>query len=135
MKVTRLAVFETVSSSQHSITLSTGVPSRVDMLPRSDDGYHISTGEFGWGVDRFTDASTKASYCLTDNKENPERLQMLRETLEAEGFVPLHFDGMDDGYVDHQSVGTSETAFESKSKLLRFIFDPQCVLEISNDNL
>jgi hypothetical protein len=136
MKVTRLAVFESTSSSSHSISFSTGIPSRVDMLPRSDDGYHISTGEFGWGPETHTDAVTKASYCLTYAKNKPDKLEMLRNTLEAEGFNPLHFDGVEseDGYIDHQSDDVGESAFSSSSKLLRFIFDPQSRLVIDNDN-
>jgi hypothetical protein len=127
----RRSVFETNSSSTHSISIASGAET-LDTLPVEYDGVcRIFPGEFGWGVETHTDAATKASYALTwamscedyhvwsaaggrseetvGNKE--EALAMLREVIqEATGCREVVFvggeEGDDDpwGYIDHQSI-------------------------------
>lgn len=69
MKVTRHGVFETNSSSTHSITIDRGEWSRnhrTHVLPKSDDGIcRVFPGEFGCEVREYNDTATKASYVLT----------------------------------------------------------------------
>lgn len=64
--VTRHSVFETNSSSSHSISIDPAMDFIPDRLPMGSDGIiDIYPGEFGWGVDYYYDAITKASYALT----------------------------------------------------------------------
>ena len=70
MKQVRKNIFETNSSSTHSVSISgDSNPSTytctLDQYV-SDDGYlHIKFGEFGWGYDEYTDDYVKLQYLLT----------------------------------------------------------------------
>lgn len=144
-KVTRRAMFETNSSSTHSITIVNGTAD--DKLPVRAGVCRIYPGEFGWEAEDYTDAATKASYCLTYAKNDgaPDRLlKMLEEVIkEATGaekveFTERHSEFYPWGYIDHQS-GLTESdvcseAFESKEKLKNFIFCSKSLLHTGNDN-
>lgn len=60
----RTGVFETNSSSSHSITLCITPTSNMDKIPLEDGEVMIYPGDFGWGISDHNDAPTKASYCL-----------------------------------------------------------------------
>lgn len=142
MKKIRIGVFETNSSSSHSITIS-AIGELTDKFSVEDDGkFHIFPGEFGWGPSVHTDAQTKASYCYTHCKESsgsPEILVMLKKILEEHLGGEVVFEKSTDdyheyGYIDHQSSGTACEAFETEELLANFIFNPKSVLVIDNDN-
>jgi hypothetical protein len=68
----RHGVFETNSSSSHSLSLSekfdkndtTLIDLDFDIDP-TDTYIQVKYGEFGWGVDEFNDSKTKLSYIVT----------------------------------------------------------------------
>lgn len=65
MKSVRKGVFETNSSSTHSISISDTVQIN-DTIGIDENGVcHIHCGEFGWEVEEYNDSSSKAAYCLT----------------------------------------------------------------------
>lgn len=141
-KIIRHSTFESNSSSTHSISISSSVGTYDSLTPDSDGKIYLEGGEFGWGYEKHNDAYTKANYCAIDNWHNKERLEMLIKVLkEHTGAreVVLNF-SCDDykdknySYIDHQSVGTSEEAFESEEILKNFIFNPNSQLVIDNDN-
>ena len=150
MKVTRRNVFETNSSSTHSITIVGG---ELEPRPRiiSHDGIcRIHPGEFGWEEATYRDWETKAAYALTWAKqtEDDKALAMLKEVIEHEIGTEVEFISDGDkyhpwGYIDHQSCETDDDgtwegdgakAFESAKTLRNFIFHPDSVLVIDNDN-
>lgn len=148
MKVTRHGLFETNSSSSHSIHILRGeyVPSKI---PVTDEGFcFVYPGEFGWEIVDYFDAPTKASYCLTYAKgwgEEEERLlamleQVIRETTKCQKvvWVPERDEYHPWGYIDHQSDHQERNAcgpaFESLDNLRDFIFNPHSRLRIDNDN-
>lgn len=142
MKVTRAAIFETNSSSTHSISIEGGSYS-PDVFPLDAGVCKVHPGEFGWDVARFTDAASKASYCLTYVKglggRGDAETQMLRDVLKAETGCEVEFVLDGDachkwGYIDHQSSGECMRAFESEDTLRDFIFNPHSVLVTDNDN-
>jgi hypothetical protein len=160
MKQIRRLVFETNSSSTHSIVISAGdyVPDKLSVV---DGVCEIRTGEFGWGIDYFTDAATKAAYCLTYLKEEvPDvaREEMfIRVLRKATGAAEIRFvpEFSDEeaaieklipyrerrglyhqwGHIDHQSLenATGAEPFQSDELLERFIFHPKSILIIDND--
>lgn len=66
MKQIRRGVFETNSSSTHSVTVDHSKGLSPNYLYVSDDGYvHAEFGEFGWEVWDYTDQETRLSYLLT----------------------------------------------------------------------
>lgn len=151
MLVTRHAVFETNSSSTHSICLGQGEVVK-DTLPMDGDQVFIYPGEFGWEEYTYRDARTKASYALTwatsaegyGVGKTEAWLQMLREViLEETGAASVDFRKLSDdfkplGYIDHQSIegdgGPGGEAFASKESLANFIFNSDSILRTDNDN-
>lgn len=139
--VKRQGVFETNSSSCHSISIFGGNYIK-DILPVDDNGVcEIYDGEFGWEEDSFSSAAVKASYCLTyasrftENEEpNNEYLEMLKEVIkENTGCTEVVFN-IGDGYIDHQSDDVCGEAFENKQALTDFIFNKKSYLLTDNDN-
>lgn len=144
MKKIRNGMFETNSSSSHSIILNKG---RItDKLNPDKYGIlKIYPDEFGWDIMDYTDAYTKASYCLTYAKqaknkkwENMLRKVLLRHTQAKEVEFIQDNNMYPWGYIDHQSgpeeMGACTPVFNSESDLANFIFNPECILHTDNDN-
>jgi len=179
----RIGVFETNSSSSHSISLNiTDINDLKCSLPVDNiDGEKVVTMEcveFGWGPEQFNDAYTKLSYLLTyiftfdkfidENNEkklmkqlknmNPtkyldflvkkqyisykqyEYFKLLEEIIsdvcDAKLIVKMNKYGcFHFGYIDHQSTDIAQKFLKrSKNEIMNFIFNPQSVLIIDNDN-
>ena len=141
MRVIREGVFETNSSSTHSISISGG-EYVAEKFPLDGGVCKVHSGEFGWEVATHYDAAMKASYCLTYAKSDGGRdadAQMLTEVLhEAMGceveFMRSGSAYHEWGYIDHQSDDVCAPAFESKETLRDFIFNPVSFLHTDNDN-
>jgi len=129
-KLIRESVFETNSSSAHSISLGrdTGKAFVLDTIyPNSEGEITIYGGEFGWEFDRHNDARTKASYALSSGIST----DLLREIIiEQTGAESVSF-WPGDGYVDHESVGVCPHDYDS---LRDFIFNKNSWLFTGNDN-
>lgn len=134
MKKIRRKVFETNSSSSHSISIVECEEELYDTIYPDEKGVIFLGGqEFGWEWERYTDAETKANYCAIDCWDDVDRREMLIELLqEHTGAITIEFD--DSGYIDHQSSGTSSDAFFDKQSLKDFIFNPKSILFTGNDN-
>lgn len=144
----RHGTFETNSSSTHSICIASG-ECRDSLRPYTNehviDGVVISGGHFGWEVEDYWDAESKASYCITwvrqysNDKENHE--EMLRKVImEHTGSKQVVFLCNTDWakgdyyYIDHQSSDVCEEAFQSEESLKQFIFNKNSLLHTDNDN-
>ena len=136
----RIGVFETNSSSSHSISICHG--QLTDTLGVDENGVcEIYPGEFGREVVEYNDAAEKASYCLTyakclgEDKDYPEMLaQVIKKHL---GCKEVQLCAMQDGswgYIDHQSFDVCAEAFESEESLIDFIFCQESELKTDNDN-
>ena len=141
MRVIRCGVFETNSSSTHSITIAGEQCTQRETLPVEDGMCRIYPGKFGWEERTYFDAATKASYCLTWAKqcENDATLGMLRRVVASETNAEVLFcESVDDYYkwgdIDHQSNHIAAEAFESDNLLRHFIFCPESILVTDNDN-
>jgi len=141
MKTTRQGAFETNSSSSHSITINDKNVLLDSITPDANGVITLYGGEFGWEYAKYTDPITKANYCAIDAQHNEEMINMLREVImEHTGAkdVVIKFstdwNSPDHSYIDHQSMGTSNTAFVSKDQLKNFIFNVKSVLYTGNDN-
>jgi len=132
-QIIRKDVFETNSSSTHSISIS-DTDELLETLPVNEDGVVTLTGgEFGWGYEEYNDAITKANYVAVDYQHSYSKLALLTEVImEQTGCSSVVYDLDKDSYIDHQSSGT--TADLSKEELRLFIFNPKSDLIIDNDN-
>lgn len=141
MKVIREGCFETNSSSMHSIHIASGKKAYATITPDADGRIVLNGGEFGWEEETYYDPESKASYCAIDRIHDELSLAMLvRVIKEHTGAKEVVFNFSDDythknhSYIDHQSRGTSDDAFESDQTLKDFLFYPESYLETDNDN-
>jgi hypothetical protein len=92
----------------------------------------IFGGEYGWDWFKNNDAPTKASYAAQSFANNDEKLEMLKEVImEQTGATDVRFNGLDDGYIDHESYGIVPNG---KHDLRNFIFNKNSWLFGGNDN-
>lgn len=137
MKNIRNSVFETNSSSTHSISLATDFDCLTDTIIPNDNGTITIYGEeFGWGVDYYNDCRTKLSYLLTAFHDRDESAfeRVIRIVKEHTGAENVIFD-LNEGYIDHQSYDVPFDVLENDEFIRVFLFNPKSQLVISNDNM
>ena len=144
----RAGVFETNSSSSHSVAISSISAGEIDLsLIPSENGLIYLMPEnydFGWEWVVYNDAATKAIYAWIDHGKqgvhvnrndggvdiditNTKVGKVICEQTGAEKvYVPKYIE--DDSYIDHQSSGTTP------DDLLNFIFNKKSYLFTGNDN-
>jgi hypothetical protein len=148
MKKIRNRVFETNSSSCHSITIDNTNISYYTIYPDSEGIITLRGGEFGWEIADYNDPLTKAEYCAqsivqsvytpTDSLEfrDENKKEMLIKVIEEHTGAKVEFNALslNDGYIDHQSNDVADEAFYSEENLKNFIFNRNSVLYTDNDN-
>lgn len=143
MKNIRHKVFETNSSSTHSISINENSNGILETIVPNEDGLiELFGGEFGWSWKKFNDSMTKANYCAVHSmNHNPSLKEMLTSVIkEHTGAKEVIYSLSDEysnsnwSYIDHQSNGTAEEAFASEYKLKNFIFNSKSWLFTGNDN-
>ena len=154
----RKNVFETNSSSTHSLVISKKDREYDYCLPVEDDGTLVVTfGEFGWGPEVLAQPIEKLTYLVTDrcnlydlSEEDPHEGEELQEFIKSDENIQeiievvksccpdvqdIRFELCDSwdpfGYVDHQSQGTS---YESGLSIEEIIFSNKVIILIDNDN-
>lgn len=158
----RNGVFETNSSSTHSICIATDLK-RSDF--RFPDKVTFRYGEFGWEVRRLDSMEAKASYLYTAIHHKlyesidrwKECLTFIFETLKDndiecsfEGFVKIEpwvssYDGysklyfsmnIEDGYIDHgdETNDLVDALCSDRDLLLSFLFSKKSFILTGNDN-
>lgn len=126
----RKNVFETNSSSSHSVVISEGTDFITEKFP---EVIEIETGEFGWGYDEYSDWYNLASYAFTHAMNDSKKMNMLKNVIkEYTGSDVKFIPG--DGYIDEQSFDEAESLFKDEDTLKRFIFGKNSSLIIDNDN-
>lgn len=86
-RVIRRSVFETNSSSVHSISI-TNSDIKKSNLEVNDDGYIVVLpGEFGWGIENHRDQSTKLEYLVMMALETEgKKCETLEQFYKTKGF-------------------------------------------------
>lgn len=161
MKLIRNGVFETNSSSAHSLAYGTeyilrgscwyqateehdfsNPMYRLDAVPDNYRGYTFYEwlGEYSWGYDVLTTPQEKFSYLLTQMADTSEELhestdyETIKEMVEDIGCEIVSCNDQD-GYVDHQSYGiVKPSLFKSKKDLITYLFNDNLIVYIENDN-
>jgi hypothetical protein len=141
MKKIRQNVFETNSSSTHSICIAKNCELTIP------ESLHFSFGEFGWECDTLYDVGSKSSYLYTGLFANDrhEDIQKVIATLTAKGVAitredPVYKDGEswaeNSGYVDHSDRLTNflDAVLADEEKLMRFLFSDMSFIITGNDN-
>ena len=135
----RNGVFETNSSSCHSISISDETQPFVfdTIYPDLDGKITIKGGEYGRGVfTRHNDVKTKLSYALTSTLYGVDE-NMLREIIQEqtgcdniELLVSEDYNSPYFSHIDHDSV---DTVPRTKEELRNFIFNKNSWLFIAHD--
>jgi len=150
----RRSVFETNSSSSHSISIdSDGVIDVGNLASHIDDGVLVIVpdGEFGWGPEEYTDPYTKAQYLVMqalyeEDSRGSIYIDSIKSVLEEvtgvdkviiSGRILDNEDEYDygHGYIDHQSIGEFTDILNDPYLIKEFIFKRTSELIISNDNM
>lgn len=151
----RRSVFETNSSSTHSIVIN--YSDTFDNIPTSDS--IVGTGDrFGWEDEIYNDFYSKLNYIISflfyecETEENyyeikkSDHYKLLEEVIKIETGIDLYvpnilqvkektksrFDFY--GHIDHQSFYVAEDALGSYKDLSCFLFNSLSVLRTGNDN-
>lgn len=133
-KLIRNGVFETNSSSSHSISVAKDNMDFVmdTIYPDQNGVIKVFGEEFGWGWEKFNDSMTKLAYVFQDQGSNC--FDMIVEVVkEQTGALEVVFDEAG-GYIDHDGCGTASEVCENKESLRQFIFNKNSWLFIGNDN-
>ena len=154
MQQIRANVFETNSSSSHSLVISE--EGLLDLCPFSrhvmESGIiHIESSEYGWEVEYYNDVYSKLSYLFTDamrgernsvdfKEYSNEKLDLIKQAVKEHTGLECEFRTEDDvyypyGYIDHQSVGLCEDVWDKGVEgVIQFVFNPGSYFETDNDN-
>lgn len=127
MRQIRNNVFETNSSSIHSIAIS---KEPVAGLPES---IYFCLGGYGWEFDDVSPASYLYTAIMTiyDKKDRDNKLNKLKSILDSRGikyeFETPKFDGdgwLDNGYIDHSDELSTfiNTVLSDEDMLMRLLF-------------
>lgn len=157
---TRYGVFETNSSSTHSLTLS---PTMENMVKSPVSDYEIKNGfveirpsDYGWEVESYSNIHDKASYLYVDAMTGEDssnvdpnddfyrnrnfKLKMIVDAFKEYTGLDVKFKTSSDkynpfGYIDHQSHGLCNEVFEEGTNgVIRFIFSENSYFQTDNDN-
>lgn len=154
MKKTRLSVFETNSSSSHSLTLGKGQLVAVPFTPEQlrSGVIELRVGSYHWEWHRYYSAYEKMRYLLTqlvrnsfedsrrdliaftqEKREECGRIDMLCRVVEAMSGCRVELQP-GEASIDHQSEGRGMSVFESDKTLHDFLFDETAYIQTGNDN-
>lgn len=133
-KIVRTGVFETNSSSTHSLSVAdTNQEFVLDTIYPDQNGViTVHDQQFGWEWMKYNDAMTKLAYLFQDQGEAHGDLikEAIMEQTGANDVVFIE----DDGYIDHEGYGTANGVVGSKDKIKNFVFNKNSWLFIGNDN-
>lgn len=103
MKVIRKSIFETNSSSSHSLSLGT----LVGMPDGDQNGCQITLGdgEYGWEWGDYDSWLDKADYITVDANGDTDKLEMIEKAIK-EVYPNAEINWSTSGYIDHDSDGT-----------------------------
>ena len=145
MKLIRNSVFETNSSSCHSI--SVGKTDVYDSISPDEDGKIIlDSYEFDWGPETFSDVEARLAYVFiyirdwAHSKQDHFKAMFDKVVQEHTGATEIVMQknkkSWCTGYIDHKSAesGDLNHLFASEQTLKSFLFDSASLIETDNDN-
>ena len=139
MKQIRQNVFETNSSSTHSLCIT-----KRYFLNNLKSHVDFRLMDFGWEYEEIRDVDTKAAYLYTAlcNNEEHDLILMIADTLRKNG-ITYSFENPESskyggckGYIDHYDdlSGQLDKICTDENMLLRFLFSSESFIITGNDN-
>lgn len=156
----RKNVFETNSSSSHSLTMAQGdvIPMPLSKNELRDGKVIVRLDDYGWEWHRYYTPINKIAYLLTqallgtgeygdarvpagDDEavtralcEENDLVARMCEVVKAHTGCELLLASGSRGSIDHDSVGNGRELFSSAAELTQFIFSAESYIETGNDN-
>ncbi len=123
--VIRRNVFETNSSSMHSVTIAQG--NRTDSLPVEDGKIVVTGNEFGWELETYNNAYIKLSYLITllfgNIWDNSEEYKEKKDMIDEET-----------GHVNPDYLsGDRRIKFEKLKNVVKNITGCELIVKVSDD--
>ena len=164
MQLVRNNVFETNSSSAHSLAFGTskiirgagwGIPEdetdfsnplyHLYEIPSCYQGYKLYEWlwEYGWGYDVLSTPQEKFSYLITGIYQRNDGVDINKSMFYTEikhwltelGIDVIESRADEDGYIDHESTWlVNPSLFKTKEDLITYLFNDNIVIYIENDN-
>lgn len=135
-------VFETNSSSVHTISISNSSPQSIDNY------IFFDRGEYGWEWETYNSSQDKANYlyeCMIDlfyhNNLLKEKCNRIREELALYkvgcDFAEVNENNLFEGYVDHggQNEELVNYLLDNPDKLIDYLFNDTSYIATGNDNV
>lgn len=142
-KLIRHGVFETNSSSTHSLVIDRN-GDYTSITPDDNNEIVIKPEDFGWQFEAYQDPKDKLAYLFiyvrewveTETRKNVYHNMITEMVKEHTGASRVYLASETDGYIDHQSVedGQLEPYFRDPQLLKDFVFGRNSVLKTGNDN-
>jgi hypothetical protein len=134
----RDGVFETNSSSSHSVTIAENemrtatFPADMLRAGRID----VRLGQYGWEWMRYYKPETKLAYLLTQVNGNHSKMLEICRTVEKHTGCKVVIDPVSAGssYVDHESHGNGYELTQDSEKLIDFLLSENSYIQTGNDN-
>ncbi len=163
-KQIRYGIFETNSSSTHSISINNNHLVSSLLLENDEGDIESSGGKFGCEIRTIHNQQLKLDYIVTylcsrykseilDKDTVDDEVERIKASLEQDDDFKNLKEVIRDycgtelsikknsdndwyplGYIDHQSINVADKVFKSKQNIASFIFNPQSVLHLDNDN-
>ena len=132
----RIDIFETNSSSSHSISFNPWKSGKDgnNFIPDENGNVYVTGADFGWEWASYNDSVTKANYYLERYKAEPDRIELLKKVIEDYTGFNAVINENTDGYIDHQSFDTLELPANDPEALKDWLFNPDNWLYTGNDN-
>lgn len=137
--VTRKNVFETNSSSSHSLTMDSSEVFELGSVSDeevSSGKLQVYTGEYGWEWQRYYTVKGKLAYLVTELmriSSLEDSMESLKEMVKRRTGFDLEVIVTDSYYIDHESHGVASEVLQDLKKLESFVFSNSFV-ETGNDN-
>ena len=125
----RRSIFETNSSSSHSLSLGGNAKKEVSEEKIS---IIVGSGEYGWGFEKLKHWISKADYLGVEAYEDENKKELLERALKM-AYPNITIGYSDEGYIDHQSYGEIWSELTSVKDVYNVIFGNSVVI-IDNDN-
>lgn len=139
MKQIRQSVFETNSSSTHSLCITNN-----DFLDTLTTHIDFKLQDFGWENATYKDTRTKANYLYTAlcNNEEHELIFLIAATLDKNKITYTFQDPQDSkyggflAYIDHSDYlnGEFTQLCKDEKMLLKYLFSSESFIVTGNDN-
>jgi len=130
--IVRRGVFETNSSSAHSLTFNSH--DNLDQTLTPNDGVIVvrGEGEYGWEQDVYSTAYFKTDYLYQQWFGREDKIELLKQAIEEHTGAPVIFKDPT-GYIDHQSMGICD-GIQTVEDVKQFLFNSQNRFITDNDN-